>query len=155
MTLKGISQVELDIKFDEKDMRIVQGAFAKLVQLGKSDGITRKMANVLREDAEDAFEDERSPKGEKWQDLDPAYKKSRYAKGYDGKILHRTGLLMASLNVDYGDNFAAVGVSESYGIYHQLGTKKMPARPFLGISEEGIDEIKDILKNAIKRAWSD
>ncbi len=36
--------MELDIKFDEKDMRIVQGAFAKLVQLGKSDGITRKMA---------------------------------------------------------------------------------------------------------------
>ena len=39
---------------------------------------------------------------------------------------------MASLNVDYGDDFAAVGVSESYGIYHQLGTKKMPARPFWG-----------------------
>ena len=81
MTLKGISQVELDIKFDEKDMRIVQGAFAKLVQLGKSDGITRKMANVLRADAEEAFEDERSPKGEKWEDLDPAYKKKSLCEG--------------------------------------------------------------------------
>lgn len=147
--------MELEIKFDEKDMAIVQGAFAKLVQLGKSDGITRKMANVLREDAEDAFENEQSPTGEKWKDLDPAYKKSRYAKGYNGKILHRTGLLIASLNIDYGDDFAAVGVSESYGIYHQLGTKKMSARPFLGVSEDGIEEIKDILKNAIKRAWSE
>ncbi|WP_018652014.1 phage virion morphogenesis protein [Actinobacillus capsulatus] len=145
--------MELDIKFNEKDMRIVQGAFAKLVQLGKADGITRKMANVLREDAEDAFENERSPTGEKWETLDPVYKKSRYAKGYDGKILHRTGLLIASLNIDYGDDFAAVGVSESYGIYHQLGTDKMSARPFLGISEDGIDEIKGILKNAIKHAW--
>lgn len=147
--------MELDIRFNEKDMRIVQGAFAKLVQLGKSDGMTRKMANVLREDAEEAFEAEQSPDGKKWEDLDPVYKKSRFAKGYDGKMLHRTGQLIDSLNIDYGDDFAAVGVSESYGIYHQLGTKKMSARPFLGVSEDGIDEIKDILKNAIRRAWSE
>lgn len=145
--------MELDISFDEKDMRIVQGAFAKLVQLGKSDGVTRKMANVLREDAEEAFESEQSPDGKKWEDLDPVYKKSRFAKGYDGKMLHRTGQLIDSLNIDYGDDFAAVGVSESYGIYHQLGTKKMSARPFLGVSEDGVDEIKDILKNAIRSAW--
>ena len=138
--------MELDISFNEKDMRIVQGAFAKLVQLGKSDGMTRKMANVLRADAEEAFETEHSPDGKKWEDLDPVYKKSRYAKGYDGKMLHRTGQLIDSLNIDYGDDFAAVGVSESYGVYHQLGTKKMSARPFLGASEDGIDEIKDILK---------
>lgn len=144
--------MELDIKFNEKDMRIVQGAFRKLVQLGKADGITRKMANVLREDAEDAFENERAPTGEKWQTLDPAYKKSRYAKGYDGKILHRTGLLIASLNIDYGDDFAAVGVSESYGIYHQLGTDKMFARPFLGLSDGGIEEIKAILKRELSKA---
>lgn len=147
--------MELDISFDEKDMRIVQGAFAKLVQLGKSDGMTRKMANVLREDAEEAFETEQSPDGKKWEDLDPVYKKSRFAKGYDGKMLHRTGQLIDSLNIDYGDDFAAVGVSESYGIYHQLGTKKMSARPFLGVSEDGVDEIKDILKNAIRGAWSE
>lgn len=146
--------MDLEIKFDERDMRIVQGAFAKLVKLGKSDGITRKMANLLREDAEDAFENERSPTGEKWKALSPAYKESRFAKGYDGKILHRTGLLIASLNIDYGDDFAAVGVSETYGIYHQLGTRKMHARPFLGISEEGIDEIKDILIKQIKNAIS-
>ena len=147
--------MELDISFDEKDMRIVQGAFAKLVQLGKSDGMTRKMANVLRADAEEAFESEQSPDGKKWEDLDPVYKKSRFAKGYDGKMLHRTGQLIDSLNIDYGDDFAAVGVSESYGIYHQLGTKKMSARPFLGVSEDGVDEIKDILKNAIRGAWSE
>lgn len=147
--------MELDISFDEKDMRIVQGAFAKLVQIGKSDGMTRKMANVLRADAEEAFESEQSPDGKKWEDLDPVYKKSRFAKGYDGKMLHRTGQLIDSLNIDYGDDFAAVGVSESYGIYHQLGTKKMSARPFLGVSEDGVDEIKDILKNAIRGAWSE
>lgn len=145
--------MELDISFDEKDMRIVQGAFAKLVQLGKSDGVTRKMANVLRADAEEAFETEQSPDGKKWEDLDPVYKKSRFAKGYDGKMLHRTGQLIDSLNIDYGDDFAAVGVSESYSIYHQLGTKKMSARPFLGVSEDGVEEIKDILKNAIRSAW--
>jgi phage virion morphogenesis protein len=147
--------VELDISFDEKDMRIVQGAFAKLVQIGKSDGMTRKMANVLRADAEEAFETEQSPDGKKWEDLDPVYKKSRFAKGYDGKMLHRTGQLIDSLNIDYGDDFAAVGVSESYGIYHQLGTKKMSARPFLGVSEDGVEEIKDVLKNAIRGAWSE
>ncbi|QOF67438.1 phage virion morphogenesis protein [Actinobacillus sp. GY-402] len=144
--------MEFEIKFDQEDMRIVQGVFAKLVKLGKSDGLTRKMANVLREDAEDAFENERAPTGEKWEALSLGYKKNRYEKGYDGKILHRTGLLIASLNIDYGDDFAAVGVSEPYGIYHQFGTKKMSARPFLGISEDGVDEIKEILVRQIRSA---
>ena len=146
--------MDLNIKINENDLVAIRRKFAKLAELGKSDGMTRKMANVLRTEAEDAFDDERSPEGIKWQDLKPDYKKHRYARGFNGKILQVSGLLVQSLNIDYGDDFAAVGVSEPYGVYHQLGTKHMPARPFLGISEAGVDEIKQILQNALNRALS-
>lgn len=32
------------------------------------------------------------------------------------------------------------------------GTQHMPARPFLGLGETGIEEIKQILNNALKNA---
>ncbi|AAP95126.1 virion morphogenesis protein [[Haemophilus] ducreyi] len=147
--------MELDVKFEEKDLQHIRQVFSRLRGLGKSDGLTRKMASVLQEDAEDAFAMERTPDGVKWRDLSPKYKKQRYNKGYTGNILQRHGDLAGSLNIAYGDNFAAVGVAEHYGEYHQLGTKKMSARPFLGISEDGVEEIKEILNNAIRRALRD
>ena len=130
----------------------IQASFRKLQELGKSDGLTRKIANVLRDESESAFDNERTPEGESWAGLNPQYKKRRYEKGYTGKTLHVTGDLINSLNVDYGDNFAMVGVSEPYGKFHQEGTTKMPARPFLGLGEDGIDEIKNILEKALKNA---
>ena len=130
--------MQLDFKID---IAAIQASFRKLQDLGKSDGLTRKIANVLRDESESAFDNERTPEGESWAGLNPQYKKRRHEKGYTGKTLHVTGDLINSLNVDYGDNFAMVG-----------GTTKMPARPFLGLGEDGIDEIKNILEKALKNA---
>ncbi|CDF98941.1 Putative Phage virion morphogenesis protein [Avibacterium paragallinarum JF4211] len=126
--------------------------FSKLSKLGKTDGLTRKIANVLWKDAEDAFDNECSPEGEKWATLKEPYKSQRYKKGYTGSMLQVTGTLAASLTLDYGENFAVIGTQESYGQYHQAGTIKMAARPFLGLSDDGVEEIKDILHRTLKQA---
>lgn len=137
------------------DTKAIQNKFRKLSQMGKTEGLTRKIANVLWQEAEAAFDNERSPEGEKWDSLKEPYKTQRHKKGYTGNILQVSGNLLLSLNVDYGDSFAVVGVSEHYGKYHQTGTSKMPARPFLGLGEDGIKEIKHILTKALKDAVSD
>ncbi|MFZ7107901.1 phage virion morphogenesis protein [Avibacterium avium] len=141
--------MHLEFKADTKE---IQNMFRKLSQLGKTDGLTRKIANVLWEDAEEAFDNERSPEGEKWATLKEPYKSQRYKKGYTGTMLQVTGDLAASLNIDYGDNFAFIGAQEPYGQYHQAGTSKMVARPFLGLSDDGVEEIKDILHRTLKQA---
>ncbi|MFU2132104.1 phage virion morphogenesis protein [Gallibacterium anatis] len=144
--------MHLEFKADTKE---IQNMFRKLSQLGKTDGLTRKIANVLWEEAEDAFDNERSPEGEKWETLKEPYKSQRYKKGYTGTMLQVTGDLAASLNIDYGDNFSVIGAQEPYGQYHQAGTSKMAARPFLGLSDDGVEEIKHILTKALKDAVSD
>lgn len=113
--------------------------------------ITRKVAGVLRQEAEKFFDLEQAPTGEKWEDLDEDYKKYRYAAGHTGKILQIRGGrgLAGSLSLDYGDNYALIGAAEEYGGFHQLGTTFMPARPFLGLGKDGVSEIKAILNREL------
>lgn len=140
--------MDLEFKFDTTE---IQNKFKKLAQVVDGREITRKVANVLLQEAEAAFDNEKSPEGEPWVKLNQDYKKRRYNKGYTGNILQVTGDLVKSLNIDYGDNFAMIGASEPYGQYHQLGTSKMPARPFLGLSNDGIEEIKAILNRELSK----
>lgn len=140
--------MDLEFKFDTTE---IQNKFKKLAQVVDGREITRKVANVLLQEAEAAFDNEKSPEGESWAKLNPDYKKRRYDKGYTGNILQVTGDLVKSLNIDYGDNFAVIGAGEPYGQYHQLGTSKMPARPFLGLSHDGVEEIKAILNRELSK----
>lgn len=143
------------------DTKEIQNKFRKLSQVGNTEGLTRKIANVLWQEAEEAFDNERSPEGEKWDSLKEPYKTQRYKAGRTGPTLQLTTNLLQSLNIDYGDSFAVIGVNalsdnnEPYGQYHQAGTSKMAARPFLGLGEDGIKEIKHILTKALKDAVSD
>ncbi|MDO4431473.1 MAG: phage virion morphogenesis protein [Lonepinella koalarum] len=89
--------MHLEFKFDTS---AIQANFRRLQEAGKSEGLTRKIANVLWSEAEQAFDNEQSPEGEKWKALDPAYKKQRHGKGYTGNTLQVTGDLVASLNID-------------------------------------------------------
>lgn len=140
--------MDLEFKFDTAE---IQNKFKKLAQVVDGREITRKVANVLLQEAEAAFDNEKSPEGESWAKLNQDYKKRRYDKGYTGNILQVTGDLVKSLNIDYGDNFAVIGAGEPYGQYHQLGTSKMPARPFLGLSHDGVEEIKAILNRELSK----
>ena len=144
--------MHLDFKFDTT---AIQSQFRKLQEVGKSDGLTRKIANVLWHESEMAFDEERTPEGEKWAALHPKTKQSRENRGYDGKILQVRGDLVASLNLDYGDDFAMIGAAEPYGQYHQSGTKSMHARPFLGLGQSGQKEIRQIISNRYKEVLSD
>lgn len=141
--------MELDYKFE---CEAIQQAFQRLAaQGGNLRDAARKVAGVLKQEAEFAFEREQSPEGEAWKPLDEDYRVRRFEQGYTGNKLHRTGMLIASVGVDYGDTFAVIGAGEPYGQYHQLGTKKMPARPFIGLGQDGVDEIVDILQRELKK----
>lgn len=140
--------MHLDYKFDTRE---IQNKFNRLAKVMDGRDITRKVAGVLRQEAEKAFDQEKTPEGESWEALNEDYKKSRHAAGHTGKMLQVTGDLVTSLNIDYGDSFAVIGASEPYGQYHQMGTEKMPARPFLGLGKDGIDEIKAILNRELSK----
>lgn len=153
-----MSEMHLDFKFDSSE---IQAQFEKLAKAGQGRNITRKIAGVLMQESETAFDNEQSPQGEKWAALNPKWKALRHRggfkykgtfqkQGYTGPMLRMSGELVTSLSIDYNDTQAWIGAQEPYGQYHQEGTSRMPARPFIGIGEPGLAEIKHILEREIK-----
>lgn len=120
--------------------------------------------------------------GSHWAPLAASTQLSRTLSGHAGKILQLTGSLAASLSRDSGRDYAVVGTNKVYAAIHQfggttsahiirarykkalgipgIGPRKsvrhpgstIPARPFLGLGQEGADDILDIFQTAVQRA---
>lgn len=131
----------------------VRQMFARLVALGQD--LSEPMSAIaghLAAATEDAFETQSDPwTGIAWAELLPSTVKRRQRMGtWPGKKLQVTGTLAASVVADSGADFAEVQVGQSYAPFHQFGTARMAARPFLGISEETEANIRDALERAIE-----
>jgi phage virion morphogenesis protein len=114
------------------------------------------------------FEDEIGPDGDGW-------KKSRRAEDEGGQTLSDKGHLKASINYEASPVAVVVGTTDKVkGAIHQFGgtikpkkgkflkfktgtgfaaVKKvtMPARPYLGINEEDIEEAKETIRLFIQK----
>lgn len=132
----------------------ITNAFRRLAaQMNDTTDVTRKIVSVLESQSNEAFREELDPSTkEKWAALSPQTEKWKKKQDKNNGILRFEGDLWKSLGTEFGNGFAVIGAAEPYGQYHQLGTTHMPARPFLGLGQNGIDEIVDILQREIKNA---
>lgn len=132
---------------------------ASLRQLGQrlSDltPVMREIAGVLADVTEEAFTQERDPSTQTpWQRLQQSTIEARTRRGFwPGKVLQQTGQLAANVTQDHGRDFAVVGSNLDYAAIQQLGgtagrggSAVLPARPFLGLSPEGEEEILDLIE---------
>lgn len=113
----------------------------------------QEVAATLEDAAEQAFADERAPTGEPWEKLSDNYLKQN-PKRAEGQILQvSAGGLAASIESDYGNDWALIGSNKVYAAIHQFGgTPDMPAapagipaRPYLGLDEQSQTDLLDIL----------
>lgn len=91
----------------------------------------------------EAFEEERSPAGEKW----PA---SKRAAGKRGKTLQKTGRLKGSVAYRVVGDSVHVGTNVVYGAIHNFGGKagrgaQIPQRTFLEVTEDDREELGAIM----------
>ena len=122
----------------------------------------RQVAGLLADAAEEAFAREADPSTwARWQPLGDAHIERRRKVGkWPGPILQMSGQLAASVQSDYGRDFAQVGSNKVYAAIHQHGSKPgilarnaaIPARPFLGVSDQDREEILDILSRHLADA---
>ncbi len=92
------------------------------------------------------FENEVDPDGNKWKRRKVETNKTR-----GRKILHGETGQLKRVTYIAGKGFVKIGASVDYGVFHQFGTKKMPARPFLGINKDDYEEITEILTNQLRK----
>jgi len=68
------------------------------------------------------------------------------------RILQDTGNLRKSVGMFATSDYVEVGSREPYGHYHQTGTKRVPARPFVGWNRRDAWEFEKRVWAAIERA---
>jgi len=158
--------MKLDVKMNADDvvkklerMISLKGNFAPLFVkiLGTvNDGSTL----TLRGASARRFTSQQDPSGKAWSDLKPKYA-ARKAIEYPGKtILIRRGDLFRSLVATTWASVAQIqptkliyGTAIPYAVFHQFGTKFMPARKMLGISAKQKKAFKQMTAAYVRAAW--
>ena len=114
---------------------------------------------ILQAGERDIFLSEVSPGGMPWEELSPV---TVDAKGFS-KILVKTGRLYESVVTPNGTSdtiwetsadpaYLIFGTSVPYAKYHQTGTRRMPARPFMGMNRKTEQEVVNAVADAaVKR----
>ena len=90
--------------------------------------------------------------------LSEATKKQRTKqKKWPGQILQVSGQLASSISTQYDDESAVIGSNLDYAAIHQLGGQagknkkvEIPARPYLKLTDDDLNEILDATKNFLK-----
>ncbi len=145
------------------DVTPIQQAFKRLQQLGTdTTPITRGIAAVLASESEDAFASETDPNtGKKWSPLSARYQEKLDDSGRNGLMLQRSqGGLAMSLTTSYDATRAAIGSNKVYAALHQWGglptmpaaPAAVPARPYMGLSPQGVADIVDIIRQKHEEA---
>lgn len=115
--------------------------------LGDLTPLMGDIGRYLEGETNQRFADKKAPNGISWANLLPT---TQQRKG-NNNILIDDGDLVSSITHDTSSDSVTVGVSELYGVYHQLGTPKMTARPFLGISDNDKYEIGVLINDYLER----
>ncbi len=109
-----------------------------------------KVGQFMVASTDENFQKEQSPYGEKWEHLAPSTLKYKASRGFIMPLLKRQGLWRASIRYRIEKGRVEVGTPLPYGSYLQKGTKKMPKRQFLGVSQRNRQEIIAILKGSLR-----
>ncbi|MBE3606100.1 phage virion morphogenesis protein [Campylobacter sp. RM13119] len=134
-----------------KGLEILQAKLKNLQELDtKTKPLMKTLGNILQNEIEDSFENERSPFGEAWKPLASNTLDKKLKSGKSDKILRQDGdladrwvLKTTSKEASISNNTKRKGFS--YGLTHLFGTNKagrsrsvkIPARPFLPVDKNG------------------
>lgn len=134
----------IEVKFDNKE---VESKLLDLAQKGENlRPLMKNIAGVFSYSTEENFKEQGRPK---WENLkDSTIKQRTKKKQWPGMILQVSGQLASSVNIYYDNASAVIGSNLAYAAIHQLGGQagknksvEIPARPYLKLADDDIDEI--------------
>jgi phage virion morphogenesis protein len=103
------------------------------------------------------FDMESGPDG-KWEPLsDSTLARKRAGRGSGSpKILQDTGRMKNSImpSSDKNGAYVSTGSNVKYAPYHQEGTKNIPQREYMWLSDEFIDDMSKIYLDGLIKSWT-
>jgi phage virion morphogenesis protein len=132
-----------------------EGLARRLERLGLARPL-QTVAFYLANQARLCFDEQRSPDGVPWAPFNRTPSARRGGTG--AKLLRNTGVLMASLAgkgsghvEDVGASSLVWGTAVPYAGFQNDGTRTIPARPFLGVTDDMKETVSKILLDYVKR----
>lgn len=140
--MAGASDV-ITIEIGDREIR--DGLRALETKLGDLRPVFRDIGEALLNSTRERFNTQTAPDGSPWAALSPGYKKRK--KKHSDLILTLNGYLRGTLNYRATRDELRVGTPMIYGAAHQFGRPEinLPARPFLGLSDDDTEMILDTL----------
>jgi len=139
--------VEIRLTIDDRAVRKQLGELQRKV--ADPSPAMAEIAEVMLNGVYDRFESETDPDGGRWRRHALA---TVAARGAGATILRERGRLIGSIHPASHRNSARVGTNLVYGAIHQFGGQAglgrqvmIPARPFLGFSQQDIERIGEVL----------
>lgn len=112
-----------------------------------------KVAAKIDQAAKDKIGEYQAANGmhDAWPELADSTKADRLRQGYtENDPLLRSGELRDSISHETKGLEAAIGSTSDIAVYQELGTDKIPPRPFLGSAAyEHMDDVKKIIGGAV------
>ncbi|KAA0257208.1 hypothetical protein FHQ18_11630 [Deferribacter autotrophicus] len=108
-------------------------------------------AERARSEVLEIFKTEGRSHDVRWQDLNEGYLRAKIKQGFSEKKLHKTTTLKQSISTAHKGDFAIVGTPVFYGLFHEEGTNKIPARPFMKPAFESMQAKTEKIVAAILR----
>ncbi len=152
--------MQLDVTNEIPDLNEqLRGVYSHLN--GDLTPLMQDIGTLLLRSTSDRFETKEDPDGISWKQLAPSTLQTK--TNINKKNRANVGILVESGNL--ADSFSQkgamqvfqdrviIGSDEEYAPYHQVGTKHMPKRPFLGLSSDDKSEILNALNEFIEEAW--
>lgn len=93
--------------------------------------------------------------GHQWAPLKPEYLRWKIRHGFDPRRLHKTGEMRRSLTSrpmaveEYRPMSATFGTNDEKAPYHQHGTRFMPQRQIIAVTEDLADDVNSVLARYI------
>lgn len=122
--------------------------------LGTWDAVTSEFRKIEKEQ----FAGEGIGPSGKWKALSAAYAKRKIKKWGSTPILQASGRLVKSLTGNSSDSVVektadelTIGTTVPYAGYHQRGTKTMPSRPPVDLSEQHTDRLGKVITRKMKQ----
>lgn len=134
------------IEIDRGDYLRIQQALDRLIQADARNLLTQMTGLVENQTRRRVQQDKVGPDGRPWDAWSTRYAATR---GPGKSLLQGEGDLMDSLDSQVDDEAAEVGTNLVYGATHQFGDedRNIPARPYLGLSRDDLNELERLTVN--------
>lgn len=124
--------------------------------MAKRQAMLSAVGEALVSSTNQRFQDGKGPDGKTWEPSARAWEDGVDDGGF-GKTLADTGRLMHSIDYATTPDSVMVGSNVAYARIHQMGGKagrgrkvSIPARPYLGVSEEDKEEVQTIIADFMR-----